>query len=559
LDILNKRVMPSLNEKNIEPLASQTGRGTWRKKILPVLPGGFISAFFFCAGFLCLPDYGITWDEKETYLAGFVNLEIIRSFWSSASITYPWHELTGYYFVFDSLRGIFADLTCTRWHLLELAESYHLFHLFLSSLSIYFLYLLVLNVSNSVRVAFFTALTLALFPKFLAHAQNNPKDLTALFVFVVTIYMIVNVVLKGGVLRSIGAGCMLGLALTTTTLSVFIPFIVLAWLLFSMRGALVERMKEYFILLFFCGIFFYLFWPWLWDAPVTKLFEAVEHIVSFTVPFKTLYFGTIYTGENMPWHYFIMTFIVVTPVFYLFCFIISPVILYRISFNKKEKIKSLAILGFVWTGCLVVVEMMVSSHYDGIRHFLPVLPAFCILVGTGIESIFRCLEKICNQGMRRAMLWAVSIIIIFGYLQVLSSMVQIHPYQNAYLNGITNYFIKDNAENYFEIEYWGQTYREGALWMNQNMEENATVCVPKSSSSAFVMNYYLNKEAPPAFSADFFYDTSTPKYVLLLSRKANYSNFMHKINAEYLPVYTIRRQKGSLAKIFKNTEKKQIK
>jgi hypothetical protein len=168
LDILNKRVMPSLNEKNIEPLASQTGRGTWRKKILPVLPGGFISAFFFCAGFLCLPDYGITWDEKETYLAGFVNLEIIRSFWSSASITYPWHELTGYYFVFDSLRGIFADLTCTRWHLLELAESYHLFHLFLSSLSIYFLYLLVLKVGNNGRVAFFSALTLALFPKFLA-------------------------------------------------------------------------------------------------------------------------------------------------------------------------------------------------------------------------------------------------------------------------------------------------------------------------------------------------------------------------------------------------------
>jgi hypothetical protein len=88
------------------------------------------------------------------------------------------------------------------------------------------------------------------------------------------------------------------------------------------------------------------------------------------------------------------------------------------------------------------------------------------------------------------------------------------------------------------------------------MEENATVCVPKSSSAAFVMNYYLNKEAPPVFSSDFFYDTSTPKYMLLLSRKANYINFMHKINEEYLPVYTISRQKGSLAKIFKNTEKR---
>jgi len=557
LDILNKRVMQSLNEKNIDTSASQTGNGPWQRKILPILPGGLIAAVFFCVGFLCLSDYGITWDEKETYLAGFVNLEIIRAFWSSASITYPWHELTGYYFVFDSLRGFFADLICTRWHLLEFAESYHLFHLFLSSLSIYFLYLLVLTVSNSVRVAFFTALTMALFPKFLAHAQNNPKDLTALFVFVMTLYMIVNVVLKGGVLRSIAAGCLLGLALTTTTLSVFIPLIVLTWMLFAMRSDLDERMKEYGILLFFAGIFFYLFWPWLWDAPVTKLFEAVEHVVSFTVSFKTLYFGTIYAGENMPWHYFIMTFIVVTPVFYLFCFVISPVILYRIFFNKKEKIKLLAILGFGWAGCLVAVEMCVSSHYDGIRHFLPVIPAYCILVAVGIENIFVVANKINFKRLsRKTVPVLVYVFIGLSYFQILLSLITIHPYQNAYLNEITNYFIKDNAENYFETEYWGQTYREGALWLNQNIEENATVCVPKSTSASFVMNYYLDKEAPPAFSADFFYDTSTPKYLLLLSRKANYKNFMHKINAEYLPVYTIRRQKGSLVKIFKNTEKR---
>jgi hypothetical protein len=552
--------MPSLNEKNIDPPASQNGSGPWHRKILPVLPGGLIAAGFFCVGFLCLPDYGITWDEKETYLAGFVNLEIIRAFWSSASITYPWHELTGYYFVFDSLRGFFADLTCTRWNLLELAESYHLFHLFLSSLSIYFMYLLVLNVSDSVRVAFFTALTLAIFPKFLAHAQNNPKDLTALFVFVITLYMIVNVVLKGGVLRSIGAGFMLGLALTTTTLSVFIPLIVLTWMLFAMRGTLAERVKEYCILFIFGGIFFFLFWPWLWDAPVTKLFVAVEQVVSFTVPFKTLYFGTIYSGETMPWHYFIMTFIIVTPAACLLYFSFSLVTFCGISFNEKEKIKTLASLGFVWAVCLVIVEMCVSSHYDGIRHFLPVIPAFCILVAVGIENIFVIANKINLKWLsRKTVSVFVYVFIGLSYFQISLSLISIHPYHNAYLNGITNYFIKDNAENYFETEYWGQTYREGALWLNQNIEENATVCVPKSSSAAFVMNYYLNKKAPPAFSADFFYDTSTPKYLLLLSRKANYNNFMHKINEEYLPVYTISRQKGSLAKIFKNTEKKQFK
>lgn len=93
--------------------------------------------------------------------------------------------------------------------------------------------------------------------------------------------------------------------------------------------------------------------------------------------------------------------------------------------------------------------------------------------------------------------------------------------------------------------------------MNESMEANATVCVPKNV--AFLLNCYLNKEASTDCSAEKFYDTSTPKYLLLISRKAAYNDFMYKINEEYLPVYTIRRQKGSLAKIFKNTEKKRFK
>jgi len=367
--------------------------------------------------------------------------------------------------------------------------------------------------------------------------------------------MIINVVLKGGVLRSVAAGCMLGLALTTTTLSVFIPLIVLVWLSVSMRGALVERIKEYGILLFFSIIFFFLFWPWLWDAPVAKLFEAVEHVVSFTVSFKTLYFGTIYTGETIPWHYFIMTFIIATPVACLLYFMFSLVSFCGISFNENEKLKILASLGFVWAGCLIVVEVCVLSHYDGVRHFLPVIPAFCVLVAVGIENIFVAANKVnFKQLSKKTVSVFVYVLIGLSYFQIVLSLKTIHPYQNAYLNGITNYFIKDNAENYFETEYWGQTYMEGALWLNQNMEENATVCVPKQA--VFVMNYYLNKEISPACSPEIFYDTSTPKYLILLSRKAAYNDFMRKINVEYLPVYTIRRQKGSLAKIFKNTEKR---
>ena len=86
------------------------------------------------------------------------------------------------------------------------------------------------------------------------------------------------------------------------------------------------------------------------------------------------------------------------------------------------------------------------------------------------------------------------------------------------------------------------------------MEEEAVVCVPKLI--AFMADYYLEKEASSGFSADFFYDTSVPKYLMLITRKTVYNSFMRKVENEFVPVYTIKRQKGALMKIYKNTIKK---
>ena len=516
--------------------------------------GVVISVLFFMAGVLVLDDYGITWDEKESFLAGYANLEVVRSLISGEPISWPWHELRGYYFVLDTLRGAFARLLCGRWHFLELAEAYHLFHLVLSAAALFVLYLLVTAVGGSRRAAFFASLTLALFPRFIAHAQNNPKDLPALFVFVITVYALVRVLRRGGLISSAVAGGLLALALTTTPLSVFIPVIFFAWLLIGERGILLQRKKEFLAVFLFAGICFYLFWPWLWDDPLAKLAASVKMVVSFRVPFQTLYLGEVFTGEQMPWHYFIVMFLVVTPVLYTVFALLSPAAFLKTGLDKTGGLRSLVILGWVWAAVLVAVEMQVGSHYDGIRHFLPVVPAFCLLAGTGIEMLFRFCEKASSRETGRVLVLGLSGVVAAGYLQVFFDVAKIHPYQSAYLNRVTNLFLDNNAEDYFETEYWGQTYREGALWLNRHMEKNAEVCVPKNA--VFAVDYYLEKEVQSEFTAQFFIDTAVPKYLMLIPRKAVYNDFMHWVDNTYEPVYTIRRQQGTLLKIFKNTLKK---
>ena len=58
--------------------------------------GAALAVAFFLVGLVGLDDYGITWDENVSYLAGLRNLEMVRG------------VLLGYQFVFDALRALFT-------------------------------------------------------------------------------------------------------------------------------------------------------------------------------------------------------------------------------------------------------------------------------------------------------------------------------------------------------------------------------------------------------------------------------------------------------------------
>jgi hypothetical protein len=130
-------------------------------------------------------------------------------------------------------------------------------------------------------------------------------------------------------------------------------------------------------------------------------------------------------------------------------------------------------------------------------------------------------------------------------------LVQLHPYQNAYLNEVTNAWIAGNAEDVFEVEYWGQSYKEGAEWLNDHSERDADICVGLAQRPAdrYLMrkSSVISPETLPRFE-----DQRRPAHLMLMTRKALYRPEIEHVVRRYEPIFAVRRQKGILLNVYSN-------
>jgi 4-amino-4-deoxy-L-arabinose transferase-like glycosyltransferase len=517
--------------------------------------GLFITLGFFSISVLTLPHYGQTWDEPEIYAAAFHNLRIIKAF-VSGQLRPQWaffHELPGYYFVFDSLRGAFAWLLSIRMHLMDDVLSFHFFHVLLSTLSVFLFYRLAHNVSGRSRIAMLSTLVLVLFPQFLAHSQNNPKDLPGLFAYVLAIYSFTRLEVACKFRDMLSSGLALGLALTTQVTGVFLLPLLGLWLVLTDRKLLKEKWRSYIIVPAVAVVTAFLCWPWLWTGPAENLIWAIRHIARLHYDdLSVMYLGTVYKASELPWHYFLVIFLATTPVLYLLFAGFSLTCFQSRAERTAASPRSAATLGWLWCAILVAAETHAPMRYDGIRHLLMIVPGFCLLAGVGLDAILGWIEK--TPLAKRAKNWryiGAMTCAAAAFSCVGVQIVRIHPYQNAYLNEVTNAWLAGNAEDVFEVEYWQQSYKEGSEWLNAHAEPDAEIYVAFAQNCA---DHYLNRKsrALDGNSLALYKDRSRARYLMLITRKAMFDEPIRFVECTYEPIFTIRRQKGTLLKVYSN-------
>jgi hypothetical protein len=113
-------------------------------------------------------------------------------------------------------------------------------------------------------------------------------------------------------------------------------------------------------------------------------------------------------------------------------------------------------VGFLIWFPLVVFLVLRPNIYDGMRHFLFMLPAVAVLAGVGAADVAGRLRRF----PARLVLAGTGLVL----LSAVPAMARLHPYENVYFNWLAG--PKATLSEHFETDYWFSSYREAAGWIN---------------------------------------------------------------------------------------------
>jgi len=346
-------------------------------------------------------------------------------------------------------------------------ESHHLFILFTS-------FLLVLGVGLFVfrELGIFPSLvastSLATYPLFFAESHFNIKDPpVASFMGLAIIFFFWGVTRKKSH-QVLASSVFAGLGLGTKFNTLFLVPILGIWFLVYLSHNSVNVRKNRRLLIsllaypFIAGLVFYLFWPFLWQRPITGLFEVLGYyrdIGTGVLP-ELDRFLTVANINTFPSLWTVMT----TPLSVLILAVVGLVVSFFLV-KRKGHFSLLVLLWFFVP--LVRVSVGQASIYGGVRQIMEFVPAMAILAGIGV------------WGIKRSIKWKyVNLAVFFALAYAIYELVVIHPNQNVYFNQITGGL---SGARERQIPYWGNSYgnayQQGVEWLNANAQRDARLAL----------------------------------------------------------------------------------
>jgi len=102
--------------------------------------------------------------------------------------------------------------------------------------------------------------------------------------------------------------------------------------------------------------------------------------------------------------------------------------------------------------------------YNGIRHFIFVIPPMTVLAGLSFAWIMRWLRD-------KARSWqpVVLAVFVFGLLLPLGEMIRLHPYQYTHFNHVAG--TVRGADDRFMLDYWGLAFKQASDDLREQLEE----------------------------------------------------------------------------------------
>lgn len=329
-------------------------------------------------------------------------------------------------------------------------------------------------------------LLLALCPTFYGHMFMNPKDAPFAVAMVVLILGLVRLIeeypapsprtiLIVGLGAGLAIGCRVlgGLALIYAVIG-FIPLWIEEVRKQGAREATHRFAHVVYVLLPGLALGYLvmgLIWPWSIMEPGHPL-EAVTYFSHFfEKPWKEMFDGALVSVPDMPWSYLPTLFALQLPEV-LLALLAAAVVATFMSLSRNDvtaKRKTIMLmLTLAATLPLVIAMVKRPALYNGIRHFIFVIPPMAVLAGVAFARGMDWLGE-----NRRAWQPAALAVFAFGLLLPLSEMIRLHPYQYTHFNHIAG--TVRTADNLFMLDYWGLALKQASDGLREQLAERQEV------------------------------------------------------------------------------------
>jgi hypothetical protein len=316
-------------------------------------------------------------------------------------------------------------------------------------------------------------LLLALCPTFYGHMFMNPKDAPFAVAMVILMLGLVRLleeypqpsprsllIVGLGAGLSIGSRILGGLALLYALIG-FVPL----WLEEIRSHGGREAGKRFLHVVYVLApslilgyLIMGLIWPWSIMEPNNPFLALTYFSHFFEKPWKEMFDGALVSVPDMPWSYLPTLFALQLPEVLLgLCgaaVLGSLISLHRADVPARRK-SILLMLTSAATLPLLIAMVKRPALYNGIRHFIFVIPPMTVLAGTAFAWGMKWLGE-----NRRNWQPAAVATFAFGLLLPLAEMIRLHPYQYTHFNYIAG--TVREADDRYMLDYWGLALKQAS-------------------------------------------------------------------------------------------------
>jgi Dolichyl-phosphate-mannose-protein mannosyltransferase len=451
-----------------------SGKSVWDRLTLALL------ALAVLLVVLTYRAYGVTWDEDCQNWYG--NLVLAYYVWLFGAgppphweLLFQYADMYNYGALFDLLAAIVNKISP-----LGMFETRHLMNGLVGVVGLVGSWKLGRCLGGA-RAGFLAALLLLLIPNYYGLMFNDPKDIPFAVGCIWATYYLARIVpflprpphrlvvklgFAIGAAMAVRVGGLLLLCYLGLLILLFALWQTVATRRFStlIRAGLTGLWRVFLPVALIAYALMLVFWPWAQSDPIHHPLQALAVFSKEIFWANVLFDGHLIAANNLPWEYLPVFIGLGLPELTLALLLAAPIIgaigMMRRGNWRCERVLALFMLGFTIVFPVVYAIAVKAVLFNGMRHFLFVLPPIAVtaaLIGD------RALARLETFEFRVPVYAALG---LYGLAHA-SIMAMLHPdqyvYFNAFVGGVPG------AENRFKLDYWGNSFAEAVRGLEDDL------------------------------------------------------------------------------------------